>query len=599
MKSSKIEKLSAKIVGRIAAGEVVERPVNILKELIENSIDAETKHLLIRIENGGNDGIFIQDDGVGIPSDDLFRAFELHTTSKLTDQEISNVSTLGFRGEALASIAAISVVECKSRSKFEDEGREIKIVVGELERDRRISMKSGTSIAVSAIFHNVPARRKFLKKPSTERKRIEDLVMQFSISYPEIHFILEEKTNSRIKKRVESPPRQSILSVIYDILGYEIASGLLPVKGEINHWKISGFISKPLLIRSDRNLQYLCVNGRNVRHTELQNAIESAYGSQLMRSSHPILLLQFAGPTNAIDFNVHPQKSEIRFQTSDTLISKIGELIHESLKQASEIPTLPMSKIDRVTVSADREHSLDDLNVVEPFVMESQTSDSALNEQYTKSIYSQQTLDNTNLVSSGGRRVLGHVMHKFGIIESENNELWLVDIHAADERVKFEKYEKGTARSALSQQFLEPMVIELLISEKELLLSNLEKLSKFGLNISNGPEQTLLVHSSPVYYDQNITPGSLQKLLQEIAIFLGDSDVSRLSVESPFSRIEYGIAARLACHGSIRSGEAVSSVVISKVVDELLKCNHPWTCAHGRPTIMRLPKSRLDGWFNR
>jgi DNA mismatch repair protein MutL len=305
------------------------------------------------------------------------------------------------------------------------------------------------------------------------------------------------------------------------------------------------------------------------------------------------------GPTNAIDFNVHPQKSEIRFQSSDDLISKIGELIQVSLAQSSEIPTLPQSKIDRVKFSADQEHDLDDLDIVEPVVMESQTSSSSLDEQFTKPIYSQQTLDDTTLVSSGGRRVLGHIMHKFGIIESENNELWLVDLHAADERVKFEKYEKGTARSALSQQFLEPMVIDLLISEKELLLSNLEKLSKFGLNISNGPEQTLLIHSSPVYYDQNITPDSLQKLLQEIAIFLGDSDVSRLSVESPFSRIEYGIAARLACHGSIRSGEAVSSTVISRVVDELLKCNYPWTCAHGRPTIMRLPKSRLEGWFNR
>jgi DNA mismatch repair protein MutL len=280
MKSSRIEKLSAKIVGRIAAGEVVERPVNILKELIENSIDAETNHIHIQIENGGNDGISVQDNGVGIPSADLFRAFELHTTSKLTDQEISNVSTLGFRGEALASIAAISIVECKSRSKYEDKGREIKIVGGELEQDRQISMKPGTRISVSAIFHNVPARRKFLKKPNTERKRIEDLVMQFSISHPEIHFILEEKINSRVKKRVESPPRQSILSVIYDIFGYEIANGLLPVNGEINHWKITGFISKPILTRSDRSLQYICINGRNIRHAELQNAIESAYGSR-------------------------------------------------------------------------------------------------------------------------------------------------------------------------------------------------------------------------------------------------------------------------------------------------------------------------------
>lgn len=604
---SKIIKLPTKIISQIAAGEVIERPANIIKELVENSIDANANKIHIQIKEGGLDQVFVRDNGSGLGENDIVRAFELHTTSKLYDSQIDAVQTLGFRGEALASIASVSRVECKSKIDSSQDVNEITFEGGDVvKKNTRIekSNNSWTSIKVTGLFYNTPVRRKFLKKATTERKRIIDMVTHFALTYPDIHFVLDEESQNKYKTRLESPSRKSLLAVIFDVLGSDIASELIVIDAKLNEWQISGYISKPNLFRSDRSIQYLCINGRIVRHQELQKKIESSYGSQLMKSAHPVLILNISGPTSAIDFNIHPQKSEIRFKTSDTIITDISELIRTTLDENAELVTLPKHKqpiTDKIETQV-----MDDLfddkstrdNILHDVVSLNQAEGEPHDIERKENFRQLSLSDSQTVVSKTGIEILGHVMDKFALAYA-NEELWLVDVHAADERVKFEYYEQGTQRSALSQQLLQPISISLATGEKQFIIDHKNELKRFGLNVSDGSETSILIHSTPVYFDQDISDLSIKKVLLDIAGFLGEAIDEDPIVESPLNKIEYGIVARLSCHGSIRSGYPVSNEVIAKVIDNLLKCKNPWTCAHGRPTILRLPKSRLEGWFRR
>jgi len=606
-----ITKLSSKTISLIAAGEVVERPMNIVKELVENAIDSEASEITIIIKNGGLDMISVKDNGFGMDSESLTIAFDLHTTSKLSNSKIHEVRTLGFRGEALASISSISRIECNSKGENTNVQNQITIEGGKVLNFRlnKNSLEgSGTTITVTGLFHNTPVRRKFLKKPTTERKRIFELITHFALTYPTLHFILDEEIENRYKRRLNSPSRQSLLAVIYDVLGSNIAVDLIPINEKLGEWVVTGYISKPNLFRSDRSVQYICVNGRIVRHNELQKSVEKSYGSQLMKSAHPILVLILSGAVDLVDFNVHPQKSEIRFRTSDTIIQDMSALIKSVLDSRTELPTLHTTKRplnapinERNKIRHANKIQIEDLAILEPNEILSNTDADSYNDNSLSSItdYHQLSLDEENVtVSSAGIEILGHVMGKFALALAKD-ELWLIDVHAADERVKFEYYERSSKRTSLSQQMLEPIPISLLPTELEFLMDNYAALVKFGFNISRGGKNQMLVHSVPVYYDQDVTIEGIKKLISDLSSFLSETGDEDSLVESPLSNIEYGIVARLACHGSIRSGIQISKNEIAKVIDNLLKCNNPWTCAHGRPTVLRLPKSRLEGWFRR
>lgn len=606
-----IKKLPQHIISRIAAGEVVERPTNIVKELIENAIDAEAKKIVIQIKEGGLELVKVIDDGSGISKDQLEKAFELHTTSKIIDEDIQNVTTLGFRGEALASISAVSRVDCRSRRMGED-GYRILIEGGKTQLIEQFNTKHGTSISITGIFFNTPARRNFLKKPATERRRVTNLVTSYALMYPEIHISLEEINEKGISvKRVESPHRRGILSSVFDVLGADVASNLLPVKGKVNSWKISGFISKPILIRKDRNLQFICVNGRPVQHQEIQERIEKSYGSQLMKSSHPVIIINIEGPVNGVDFNIHPRKSEIRFRSDDNIVQELGKLVEESLQSTWELPKLPPSKVGRI-----KTHTSKSIAWSASAPTSSSTSPSSrqvrlqtslreeiepfehveLEEEKLEKIPASHFLGRSSSEIVDGKKVLGHIMKKFGIIDA-GEELWLMDIHAADERVKFEMYERRRGKQILSQEFIAPMEITLISEEKQIILDNKDDLEKFGLRVVDGGSDKILVYSAPVLYESKITKEGVQKLLEELYSILeyGTDEV----VETIFGEVEYRIVSRLSCHGSIRSGYHVSNERIAKVLSELMKCKNPWTCAHGRPTVLRMNKSNLDGWFKR
>jgi DNA mismatch repair protein MutL len=422
--------------------------------------------------------------------------------------------------------------------------------------------------------------------------------------YPQIHFRLDEELkNGTLVSRVESPSRNSMEPAIYDVLGPEIARELIYFSSKIGIWDLEGYISTPMINRSDRSLQFINVNGRPIRHKVLQSTIEESYKSQLLRNTHPIIILKIKGPPSHVDFNIHPQKSEIRFRVADPLIEQIPELILRTLSSKSQLPEIQKQKLDRINKRNLKKSDLTSIDVTQSFDKPKITSKphkkSLLSEERRSTTIQKSLFDETIIESNQNTiSVLGHIMNKFGIV-LHKNEIWLVDVHAADERVKFEMYGKSIARDVSTQILLMPMSVSLTSSEKQIILDYLIQFKKFGLKISDGGGNKILVHSVPVFYDQEITDKSIIELISDFTSYLSLEDSDYGSVETPLDRIEYGMISRLACHGSVRSGYPVSNLKIKEIVNQLLDCEYPWTCAHGRPTVLRLSKTELETMFKR
>jgi len=607
-----IRKLPQHIIDQIAAGEVITRPVNIVKELVENSIDAGARHITISIEDGGKKRLTVKDDGRGIPKDELALAFELHSSSKIQENNIYNVSTLGFRGEALASITAVSKVKCKSRSSGQETGRQIVIEASEVKKNKDITMRRvGTEIEVVGIFYNIPARRKFLGSAGIEKKAIVDLVQHLALTYYNLQIELFEVKNNKQITILQSPIREELLSAIFDILGEKIARNLVKVEGLAGRWKINGYISSPIISRKDRSMQYIRVNGRAIKQKGIQKTIEESYGSQLLKRTYPIVVLDIQGESQWVDYNIHPQKAEIRFSNDDPILHELSILIKNSLSEGSDLPSFQGNqKFDvRPENSAIKQMKKEKGNPLEgepetpKSVRESTSSTDTI-----KSSVEPPDLDNSKQMIldefSGGRtersvhghKVLGQIMKKFALIDA-GSELWLMDIHASDERVKFEAYEAHSSQMIMSQQLLSPMAIDVSPEILDLVEEQSQIFSKFGMGVSIS-QNKILIHSVPTYFDQKLSEKSILSFFDDVLLSIQGSNEAK-AIDTPLNELQYYIVSRLACHGSIRSGYFVDTNTILHVLDTLLKCRNPWTCAHGRPTILRFNHSTLEGWFKR
>jgi DNA mismatch repair protein MutL len=609
-----IIELSDNIIKKIAAGEVVNRPVNIIKELIENSIDANADKIEILFENGGIDRIEVSDNGDGIPSDQLALAFKLHTTSKITSDDIERVTTLGFRGEALSSIAAVSRVQCISKQMGE-QAKKVVIEGSKLVKEEYVNSVDGTIIEVIGLFYNVPARKKFLKSPNQEKKIILDTLTHIMLIFHNIHIKVSEIKQGKSKLIMESPHRKEMLSAIFDVLGAEIASELIHVSGNAGRWKVHGYISKPNLSRKDRNFQFIRVNGRIIKNLDLQKSVELAYGSQLLSSNYPVLILDFSGNSDWIDFNVHPQKREIRFSTEDTIFQDLTVLIRDSLDTSADLLSIPQKKklksknggttnIKNISYSSsDNYEDIKPEDISFDFEIVNESLNPIDTDSYTQ--YSlQEFLEGASKKAQpssvhvkGTYRVIGHIMKKFALIDT-GNELWIMDVHAADERVKFEMYEQHTKQYVATQQLLEPYNVEVREDILDVVLEYSEELKRFGMEISKAGETKLFIHSIPAYFDQIVDSNHIENMFNDIVSTI-NSEERINTLDTPLSKMEYYIASRLACHGSVRSGYLVNLSKIGEILENLMKCKNPWTCAHGRPTILKFPKSILETWFRR
>ncbi|MBT9165550.1 MAG: DNA mismatch repair protein MutL [Chloroflexi bacterium] len=561
-----IKVLCPNVISKIAAGEIVERPASVVKELVENSLDAGATQITVEVGGGGIGLIRVTDNGVGIPADEVELAFERHATGKITSEiDLEAVSSLGFRGEALPSIAAVAEVSMVTRYRDDVVGTAIKLENGAITSKGKQGCPRGTAVTIRDLFRNVPARLKFLKSPSTENGHISHLVTQFSLAFPEVKFnlIINGRTSFR------SPGNGSLRDVLVEVYGLETAQAMLEIESsETVCPAVNGFISPSSLSRSNRNYLSFFVNRRRVQSRMLTYAVEEAYQGMLMTGKHPIVAINISLPPQEIDVNVHPTKSEIRFRSERHVFVAVQKAVRNALVGSAPLPSTRIS----------------------PLPPSASTSPLFVTPPGHKATSLPQLAQKREGPESGPQlpilRVIGQFQNAYIVAEGPDG-MYLIEQHAAHERVLFEKTREQQASRAIEVQgLLEPMAIEVTAQQQELLQSQQGVLYESGFYLEQFGERTYLLRSVPaVLKKQDIT-----RVLAEILDSLGGLQKSEW---------QEGVAVSLACHGAIPTGQSLSFQEMEELVHQLEQTQSPRTCPHGRPTIIHINASQLERGFGR
>ena len=573
-----IRVLKPDVAAKIAAGEVVERPASVVKELVENSIDAGASRIDIEIKGGGVDLIRVTDDGCGIPADEILLSFHRHATSKLTSpDDLEPVTTMGFRGEALPSVASVSRVTMTSRPASEAVGTEVRLRWGEVEKSGPAGCTVGTSVSVESLFENVPARRKFLRSPGSERSRISDLVARFALAFPRIRFNLNVEGRNAL-----ATPGNGILSdVVISVYGAETAGAMLEVSWDgPDGYSVHGFTGTPSLHRANRSYITFIMNGRWIQSPFLTYALTECYQGFLPVGRHPMSALMLTVPPAEVDVNVHPAKREVRFRREDRVFSGLQRAVRSTLVQAAPVrefsfpsaqtgppgrgqlsPQVPMNP-DRLAFSMDAGNTRDTGDGGGPL------GQPATAGQGISSL-----------------RVLGQIRNTYLVSEGPDG-VYLIDQHAAHERVLFETV-SGAMPGAQSQALLEPVAVELSPGQEELARSSSELLERYGFLMEGFGERSYILRAVPAVIGDK-DPG---KALVEV--------LDLMAFEGLVKEREQALAASIACHGAVRAGMSMDQREMEALLVQLEACENPHTCPHGRPTIMHLSSSHLEREFGR
>ncbi|MCF7833592.1 MAG: DNA mismatch repair endonuclease MutL, partial [Candidatus Marinimicrobia bacterium] len=568
---------------------------SVVKELMENAIDAGATDILISIENGGKDVIRVVDNGDGMSEDDLLLSFEQHATSKIAQiDDLENIRTLGFRGEALPSIASVSMTEAQTCQKGSTEGRRLIINGGEVQSIEPVPMKPGTHVTVRRLFYNTPARRKFLKSPNSEYRHIVDTVRRFALGYPNLRFQLFSNDNevfildpSDLKKR------------IVDVFSPHYDQKLIAVEGNDGFMSLNGFVGGLDLVRKKSGEQYLFVNNRLVNDRLMNSAVYAAFTPMIEKGEYPFFVLKLFLPPQDIDVNVHPQKTEIKYQNEWQVYHFIRNSITAILKDTLRIiPSMDQPPVTlsfgqqayrlQNSISEQQRMSLDNMPASRPPEPPSLPDDHPLTrriEQFNNN------LQNTQPRSNGNEKVVSlwqaHNKYIFAQIASA---IIIIDQHAAHERILFEKALKTfTASSAqASQQLLFPVSLELSPDDYSLLGDVVNEFEDLGFSLRSFGKNTMLIEAVPADL-RNIDEG---RVVLEIL------DNYRENKESRHNKT-YNMAASYACKAAIKTGDPLQPVEMQNLVDQLFQCESPYACPHGRPTIVNLTIDELDRRFKR
>lgn len=556
--------LSPEVVSKIAAGEIIERPASVVKELLENSIDAGASEIKVEVRQGGRRLIRVIDDGQGIPAEEVELAFERHSTSKLKDAEdLYSIATLGFRGEALPSIAAISKVTMVTRTKEEDKGALLQIEGGKVIKRQMKGAPQGTIVSVEDLFFNTPARLKFLRQDSTETGHISDLVTRYAMAYPGIRFSLLSEGRTLFR----STGSGSLYDVLTEVYGLETARQMLEIASseEGDGLKIGGYVGAPSLHRASGKYLTILINGRWVRDQLLGYAIKEAYHTLLPKGRHPIAVVRADIPPQEVDINVHPAKAEVRFQRSGEVFAAVQKAVRHTLKGAPIPAVAP-----RHWAQAEPR----------PPISRPSPGQMALEVQRTEEMPPfKQTTKIPPL------RVLGQLGRTYIIAEGPEG-MYLIDQHAAHERVLYERLLRERAKMAVSSQsLLEPLTLDLGPEEAALVEEKLDTLRSWGFDLEPFGGQTYLLRAVPA-----ILKGSdLSQVVQEVI-----DEASRQA-----GRWEEELVISLACHGAVRAGQTMGAEEMRELVRQLEETTSPRTCPHGRPTMVHLSAQQLQREFGR
>jgi len=603
----KINVLDDNTINKIAAGEVIERPSSIVKELIENSIDANAKNITIETKDGGKNYIRITDDGDGIYKDDIQLAFLRHSTSKISKPEdLLKIHSLGFRGEALASISSISMVELISKTIDEETGIMVEIHGGVLQQESEVGAPKGTTIIVRNIFYNTPVRKKFLKSDSAESANITNIINKLALSNTDISFNYIKDNKNMIK----TPGNGDLKSTIFSIYGKEHTESLISINYSSDLFSINGYISKPLFNRGNRNYELFFVNGRYVNSKLLSKSIEEAYKTLITINRYPVVYLYIKVDPKNIDVNVHPSKVEIRFNDDLKLISKLTDIVKNRLFEFNLVPNITLDnknkqKTEEIIDILDenpknteinknnhnkhlfkKEYEVEDIEQIN-FVKEDkiETLDKSSVIENKKSIQ-----DNDSSRVFPELNIIGRVFNTYIIGEdSINNTMYMIDQHAAHERIMYEKfrlqYEK---ENVVIQPLIVPRTINLNHYDYELILNNIELFNALGFDVEDFGRNSISIRGVPMLFglpDNN-------NLFMDILDNLNENISNKYDL-----RAEKII--KMSCTNAIKAGDSMGHIEIKSLMNDLKKCENPFTCPHGRPITIKLTKYEIEKMFKR
>lgn len=657
---NKIQVLDQVTIDKIAAGEVIERPASIVKELTENSIDAGATSVAVEIKEGGISFIRVTDNGYGIAKEDIPNAFLRHSTSKIrTAEDLVHIASLGFRGEALSSIAAVSQVELITKTRENAFGSSYRIEGGRETAFEDIGAPDGTTFLVRQLFYNTPARRKFLKTAMTEASHVGDLIMRLALSHPEISFQFYNNGQSKI----HTSGNGNLKDVIYHVYGREIAGHLLEVHYEMNGLKINGYIGEPLISRGNRNFENYFINGRYIKSNIVSKAIEDAYKDFQMQHKYPFTVLHLTIDSQDIDVNVHPTKMEIRFQNQQEIYKAVCEAVGRSLHQEELIPEVELPEPSNVPLKETEKQSAlgfdkyrdeekqstlyKKQSTLQNNEIENSEKQSAIHEKsqqrdlnyfmdkmrervlsyhqqnssaevvkqgeifkpekqidkikeavnYRKnteeSSEKQMNLFEDKLLSRASvseHKIIGQIFDTYWLVQYKDN-LYIIDQHAAHERVLYEKTLNGMkTRSFTSQNISPPIILNLSMQEAQLLNAYMDRFEKIGFEIEEFGQDSYAVRAVP----DNLFNIAKKELLMEMIDSLSDEIYTGLAPNIIDEKI-----ASMSCKAAVKGKMQLSAREAETLIEELLKLENPYHCPHGRPTIIAMSKRELEKKFKR
>ena len=616
---NKIHILDPETIDKIAAGEVVERPASVVKELVENAIDAGATSITVEIKDGGISLIRITDNGSGIPAEQVRTAFLRHATSKIENAEdLSRISSLGFRGEALSSIAAVAKVELITKTKDALTGTRMVIEGSEEKVFEEVGAPEGTTFIIRNLFFNVPVRRNFLKQPATEGGYIIDLMEHLALSRPDISF--KFIVGSQVKFYTSG--NGELKEVIYRIFGRDMATAVIPIDFMEDGFAIKGYLGSPSMVRSNRNFEIYFINGRFIRSQILSRAIEEGYKEYLMQHKFPLCVLHITVEDKAqVDVNVHPTKMEVRFSDSSAIYQLITKAVAERLRSKEVIPetTLPYERVVekkknepmKPVPSASSDNGLKVIEQVvktmeqtkkesipEPFELNRTKSYKVMEEMQYKADrgktqdFVQESLFEKKILTQENRakyRIIGQTFDTYWLVQYED-KLLIIDQHAAHEKVKYERLIKHFKEKQVeSQNLLPPVIISLTGQEEAILKEYQDTFEKMGFEVEDFGGNEYALRSVPV---DLFGCNEKQMFLETL------DELAAIGPRGNLNVVEEKIAS-MACKAAVKGNQSLNSAEAEKLIDELLTLDNPYNCPHGRPTIISMSKYEMEKRFKR
>ena len=601
-----IKILDKHIADKIAAGEVIDRPVSIVKELVENAVDAGASSITVQIKDGGRTYIRVTDNGCGIPADEVETAFRRHATSKIASEaDLDCIETLGFRGEALASICAVSRVELITKTADAKAGRRVVVESSQVLENSATGCPDGTTVTVRDLFFNVPARYKFLATDASEARKVIDFVSRIALSYPDIRFSMINGS-SRV---FTTSGKGNILANIISIYGKDIGEGLIPVEKSEGGFTLKAHVSSPDKTLPSRSRQIFCVNGRIIASSVLEKALDRAYAERMFKGRFPIAFIFLAMPAEKLDVNIHPTKRQIRFDKNSEVEDFVAEAIRTALKGEKAVPEITKNdgfvkdesfaykpeiskpSAEQAVIPVDYKEQIDETDDQEQVDIKS-----FLTTKRQEAVETEKITEMPDPVPEQVNRpfdfedltVIGAVFNTY-ILAQDDENFYMIDQHAAHERVFYEKLmDQYNASEKFSQQMLMPLSFSVSSDVSATEDAWIDDVRAMGYDIEFFGNNTYIVREIPAFMEMGEAEDFLKDLFSEF------SEKPDLTDRSTLDKI-----ITRSCKSAVKGGDVLDSSEISALMDQLRACRNPFSCPHGRPTFIRMTKYELERMFKR